>query len=648
MNNPAVDLLPACFRFSNMNMCSVFSFFHARFQRSDLVFWLYNSSLNIVFPQNVSTSSSGFEWHGQLFFQAQPRIAAYILHNVSRQSRAHNHRLLSALLNGPIDRAGLRLVSVLRDQNYLAVSPAEQVAALADFRSSPAAVAVPLVPSVVVTEDMQIALADDILARSARLALISEDADPALHAMAKNSLQVRLQRYSQWSTDLLAGPHLATPQSRSAGHSRSEPRSPPGLPPRMGAARHRIVGMATLSDESDFDAQQYLAASPDVHSSFSATDLRFLVSSSALPPIPCLGGWGPGLLFRSSAHREKAISELQQMDAVLDPVLFDLMSSNSIYAQKAQLVTLKWREIVSIGRATALWALLCLSETPPPDTLRATWLLQAIAAAQNLQPSDLVRYLDTLHLVVQNFDSVRGTFPLAFLHQLLSTLVLTALEKSGHPAMVALVQDWRRQYGSRVDVDMFAPFGTDLITIRPAHAKFNDVSQLLLDLQTLVLVAVPVPQKTLAFTVFPSASVSSRVRTAHRVQRAPLPGNAVVSTSPRGGTSSNSPRFLGRVPFQAGDMDTCWYCAGMLKTARAFFPDTAEKHASPAPARTADHPIRTCRKFKADMVDLARTFLKPVRSPKVFAAVVDFGDLPSDSEHSGDSDSFTCELESLN
>ncbi len=86
----------------------------------------------------------------------------------------------------------------------------------------------------------------------------------------------------------------------------------------------------------------------------------------------------------------------------------------------------------------------------------------------------------------------------------------------------------------------------------------------------------------------------------------------------------------------------------MLKTARALFPDTAEKHASPAPARTADHPIRNCRKFKADMVDLARTFLKPVRSPKVFAAVVDFGDLPSDSEHSGDSDSFTCELESLN
>ena len=51
--------------------------------------------------------------------------------------------------------------------------------------------------------------------------------------------------------------------------------------------------------------------------------------------------------------------------------------------------------------------------------------------------------------------------------------------------------------GSRVDVDVFATSGTNLITVRPAHAKFNDVSQLLLDLQTLVLVDADahVPQK---------------------------------------------------------------------------------------------------------------------------------------------------------
>ncbi len=38
---------------------------------------------------------------------------------------------------------------------------------------------------------------------------------------------------------------------------------------------------------------------------------------------------------------EKAVVDLQQKDAVLDPVFFDLMSSNSTYAQKSQLVTFK-------------------------------------------------------------------------------------------------------------------------------------------------------------------------------------------------------------------------------------------------------------------------------------------------------------------
>ena len=47
--------------------------------------------------------------------------------------------------------------------------------------------------------------------------------------------------------------------------------------------------------------------------------------------------------------------------------------------------------------------------------------------------------------------------------------------------MIALVQDWWRQYGAWVDVDMFAVLGKDLITFQPVHAKFNDVPQRLLD-----------------------------------------------------------------------------------------------------------------------------------------------------------------------
>ncbi|MFN7881698.1 MAG: hypothetical protein ACK5PF_01595, partial [bacterium] len=328
-----------------------------------------------------------------------------------------------------------------------------------------------------------------------------------------------------------------------------------------------------------------------------------------LPPIPYIGGWGSSFVFRSPELRQTALLELQQMDAVLDPVFFpvDVMAANTISAQKAQLVTLKWREIVFIGRATALWALLCLSETPPADALRATWLLQAIAAAQALQPTALVRYLDTLHLVVQNFESVRGTFPLAFLHQLLSTLVLSALETSGHPAMMALVQDWRRMYGSLVDVDMLAPPGTT---------------------KALTLAAV---------------GSTSRHRAVHRAQRSSLASSAnravSFSSTPRAAGASNAPQFLGRVPFTEGDEAHCWYCAGMIKTARVFFSATAEKHATPAPARTADHSIRTCRKFKSDMLDNARLFLKPVRTPRSFVAVIDFGDLPSESDASGESDS---------
>jgi hypothetical protein len=113
------------------------------------------------------------------------------------------------------------------------------------------------------------------------------------------------------------------------------------------------------------------------------------------------------------------------------------------------------------------------------------------------------RCLDTLHLTVQNFPSVRGTFPLAFVHQLhwcyppwktvgerppsahdrarpdarpklgwqprldgehgpkgnklcprlvgsLPCPPSWCMAGSGHPVMMALVHDWRHMYGSLV------------------------------------------------------------------------------------------------------------------------------------------------------------------------------------------------------
>ncbi len=117
-----------------------------------------------------------------------------MLQTSSRQSRVYNHHLVSALHNGPIGQAYLRLVFVLRDQSYLAGA---------------------------VTEDTRITLADDIIEHTAGLSRNPEDAQPELdlHSMVKHSLIVRLPCYnSPWSNDLLA--ILATPQPCFAGSSR--------------------------------------------------------------------------------------------------------------------------------------------------------------------------------------------------------------------------------------------------------------------------------------------------------------------------------------------------------------------------------------------------------------------------------------------
>ncbi len=82
--------------------------------------------------------------------------------------------IVSCLLhNGQNNQPGLS-----QDQNYLAVSPAEEGAALFAFRSPADAVGLPLALSVVAIDDMHIALVDDIIEHTACLALISSDTHP--------------------------------------------------------------------------------------------------------------------------------------------------------------------------------------------------------------------------------------------------------------------------------------------------------------------------------------------------------------------------------------------------------------------------------------------------------------------------------------
>jgi hypothetical protein len=242
-HNPAVDLVPArvCLRFSNthnsavdsvpahnlafdsISVCLLFCSLHFYavdlFPAGSWLLFLLFQSLNFLFPQTTTSSSLVFAWQDQPFFLAQSRIATFLLQLASRQSRAHNHRLLSALVTGPIDQAVRRLGSFLHDLGYLAVTPSEFVAALDGFRSPLTPAPVTPMPPLLVTNDMRIALADDIIDRTARLATLSPDAQLELHAMAKASLDARMQRYTVWT----AAVPLATPSpalSRSGALSR--------------------------------------------------------------------------------------------------------------------------------------------------------------------------------------------------------------------------------------------------------------------------------------------------------------------------------------------------------------------------------------------------------------------------------------------
>jgi hypothetical protein len=84
--------------------------------------------------------------------------------------------------------------------------------------------------------------------------------------------------------------------------------------------------------------------------------------------------------------------ELQQLDAVLDPIFFYLMGLHSVYLQQAQQVTVKWCEFGCIGSVTALWALLYLFKLSPPvffpdSAMPVSGLLSLVSVVLNL--SDL-------------------------------------------------------------------------------------------------------------------------------------------------------------------------------------------------------------------------------------------------------------------
>jgi hypothetical protein len=128
-----------------------------------------------------------------------------------------------------------------------------------------------------------------------------------------------------------------------------------------------------------------------------------------------------------------------------------------------------------------------------PDTLLAGWLKFRLL----LRISSLLALYSTLILCIRLWKFLHKSvvsflsrfFIYCFLRScciLLSEVV--DVEQSGDLGLLSLVQNLLRQYGALVDVDMFAKdlHGTSLITIQPAHPKYSNISQILLDLQSIV------------------------------------------------------------------------------------------------------------------------------------------------------------------
>ena len=91
----------------------------------------------------------------------------------------------------------------------------------------------------------------------------------------------------------------------------------------------------------------------------SASQCLFLSEHASLPAVPYLGGFGEYCWFRTPEDLLRIHSELQQLDSIMDPLLFAAVAQNAHYHQKAQLVTNQWRHICWFGRATFLSAVAC-------------------------------------------------------------------------------------------------------------------------------------------------------------------------------------------------------------------------------------------------------------------------------------------------
>jgi hypothetical protein len=237
----------------------------------------------------------------------------------------------------------IRLADVLRDQDFLAGTPAELSVAHHNFSTQFFTSAVhassgDFASVLEISDDQMIALGDQIFELCAHLKMIKDDEH--ISKLLEPSLTVLQKRHDAWTSlrnsrmisslsspgpSLHEGdPHLTQPLARDAlGQLRRK--TPEELDEASAASARRA--MATEISSSPARTLR------DTASALSTGNMQFLQAHAGLFPVPVLGGWGSELIFWSPTLRLKPISDLQQMDSVFDAIFFDIIECNLHYVQ---------------------------------------------------------------------------------------------------------------------------------------------------------------------------------------------------------------------------------------------------------------------------------------------------------------------------
>ena len=226
-----------------------------------------NYPLTIDRLQNHS-SDRIFDWAGQSFHAAQPRLSAFLLGQSSRLPKGQvNHRLLSALLNGPILQASARIEEVFLDMGLLATTADELRAARDDFLPPD----VPAEPFSTASSLDPYTLVQQMLGLRKDMASLDDD-DP-LKALAAASL-LGLQEQHKALT-------LRLPGVRTVG---VRPRDSSGRYVSEHVSEHHVP-FAVSADSRSWSEQ----VSDILGSAF---------VFAILPPVPYLGGWTTHMVFQ--------------------------------------------------------------------------------------------------------------------------------------------------------------------------------------------------------------------------------------------------------------------------------------------------------------------------------------------------------------